>query len=434
MAHTQKVAALGAIACAVTVTEPAAQVENAGQWNWVTMSQARCVQRAQEVLNAASASFALGYSVNGNYDGWLVVGSNSNLRAEIACIADDDTTSNIVSANASRVLVAINVHTSLSDVSWQVRDFLRECFYNNACERPTGNATTGSGGGDTAAKRRAPTLPPDTPYDQLPPPGDSNVSCGRQHTYSLQRDRAIGGHNIEALGPIPLTECQDACSAQDRCLSIEIARSTGDCRLQDTATGLVSANGFNTYIKGEPIPCDNNRSRVRPRGDQLARLPPASTSAFRFPLPIQPSDSMAEWRVSDARYDAKPAQITATPASDGQTSYFFAPDSFKGDWRGFTSLHFEKMSGGGSYAAPDAYGAYGDVVIISGAKTARMDIGPRHDGKWASFTVPLQEGRWGLAGGARSLEDVLANVTDFRIRAEYGVGDDYSGLRSVRLQ
>ena len=40
---------------------------------------------------------------------------------------------------------------------------------------------------------------------------------------------------------------------------------------------------------------------------------------------------------------------------------------------------------------------------------------------------------WQLEGGAVDLNDVLQNVTQFAIRAEYGVGKDNSGLDNVQL-
>ena len=38
-----------------------------------------------------------------------------------------------------------------------------------------------------------------------------------------------------------------------------------------------------------------------------------------------------------------------------------------------------------------------------------------------------------MGGGALCLEDVLSSVAEFRVRAEYGVGDDRCGLDNVRL-
>ena len=125
--------------------------------------------------------------------------------------------------------------------------------------------------------------------------------------------------------------------------------------------------------------------------------------------------------------------ITVAPPGEGQTSYYIAPASFHGDWRGYAQLSFEKRSWGGDYYGPDEYGARGDVIVSSGPMSARYDIAPDHSTNWRQFTLPLSGAGWRLSGGARTLGDVLANVTDLRIRAEYGAGTDYSALRRVSL-
>lgn len=117
--------------------------------------------------------------------------------------------------------------------------------------------------------------------------------------------------------------------------------------------------------------------------------------------------------------------------NDSRTSYFVAPDAYHGDWRDYGALEFDLWSAGGSYYT-SGYSMYGDVYLANGERTARLLLGGRPASSWESFMVVLEESEdWTLGGGAATLEEVLANVTDFQIRAEYGVGSDETGLDNV---
>lgn len=125
--------------------------------------------------------------------------------------------------------------------------------------------------------------------------------------------------------------------------------------------------------------------------------------------------------------------LYAEPPGENRTSYFVAPAAYHGDWREYNTLNFELWSSGGSYYT-SGYSMYGDVYLANGARTARLMLGSRPGSSWESFIVWLDESEaWTLGGGATSLEEVLFNVTDFQIRAEYGVGDDETGLDNVAL-
>ena len=140
---------------------------------------------------------------------------------------------------------------------------------------------------------------------------------------------------------------------------------------------------------------------------------------------------MTDWRLNLGVEEHREGALHASPPNEGLTSYFIAPDELLGDWTGRSTISFEKMSHGGDYYPPDSYGAFGDVVLRNGEMTAHFTIEQDHSGEWRLFTVPLEESGWVLSGGAQAVDDVLEQVTDFRIRAEYGVGTDYSALRSV---
>lgn len=125
--------------------------------------------------------------------------------------------------------------------------------------------------------------------------------------------------------------------------------------------------------------------------------------------------------------------LQANPSADSQTSYYVAPDKFHGDWRNVVELRLMLWSSGGTYFT-SGYAMYGDIFLANGGQTAQLLLPRRPAPSWDSFTVLFNDTEnWVLGGGASSLDAVLSNVTDFQIRAEYGVGADSSGLDSVEL-
>ncbi len=76
----------------------------------------------------------------------------------------------------------------------------------------------------------------------------------------------------------------------------------------------------------------------------------------------------------------------------------------------------------------------GDIYLANGGKKAwRLLPNPRHPPKNGYlYEIPFDDGQWELEG-ATSVQEVLANVTDFEIRAEYGGGLDTSRLDHVEL-
>jgi hypothetical protein len=138
------------------------------------------------------------------------------------------------------------------------------------------------------------------------------------------------------------------------------------------------------------------------------------------------------WRVNLGEIEVSGSTISTDPPGEGKTSYYIAPASFHGDWTGARALVLEKQSSGGSYYASGA-GAVGDVILSGPNGTARYRFAEDHSGEWKAFRVPLDGTGWSLDEGTASLAAVLSNVTDFRIRAEYGDGPDTSAIRGVML-
>jgi hypothetical protein len=183
--------------------------------------------------------------------------------------------------------------------------------------------------------------------------------------------------------------------------------------LENLASGIQDAIGNkNMILPNRAFACDNNPVEE---------------------VPVPENINMADWRVEFGRFTSTPTQIEASPAGDRRTSYYLAPPTMHGDWSDFQSLIFEKKSWGGTYFGADQFAAHGDVILISGNKSARFDIPANHNQEWTRYTVPLYDESVWILTGASSLAEILCNVTDLKIRAEYGSGNDHSSLRGVRL-
>lgn len=131
--------------------------------------------------------------------------------------------------------------------------------------------------------------------------------------------------------------------------------------------------------------------------------------------------------------------LYAVTPSDGATGYFVAPTTVLGDWSTATSLQLTLRIGprhrDGSRFGPFASGGAGDVILANGERTAAFAFPGDVTASWSTFDVPLDGGvEWRLGGGAQSWAEVLANVTSFKIRAEYLLGDADAGLAEVRLR
>ena len=119
--------------------------------------------------------------------------------------------------------------------------------------------------------------------------------------------------------------------------------------------------------------------------------------------------------------------------SNSVASYYVAPLKYRTEWLNYDQLSFDLFSSGGDYFTGESPNR-GDVFLANGSLTAQRLFTDRPAAEWESFVIPLSDdGGWILGGGATSLEQVLRRVTNFQIRAEYGMGADTSGLDNVRL-
>ncbi len=127
--------------------------------------------------------------------------------------------------------------------------------------------------------------------------------------------------------------------------------------------------------------------------------------------------------------------LTTSAPGDGKTSYYIAPSKFFGNWREFSELRIDIWSSGGTHYT-EGSGFRGDVYIESGDFKAYRHFDYRPPEQWETFIIPLNDDDqlWVLGNGTRSLEDVLSRVTAFHIRAEYGKGNDESGIDNIELR
>ena len=119
--------------------------------------------------------------------------------------------------------------------------------------------------------------------------------------------------------------------------------------------------------------------------------------------------------------------------TDDHTSYYVAPAKYHGDWGSYSSLQLDLKRSSTKYFNK-GHAIHGDIYLKNGSMTAERFLPQRPTNNWQGFVIPLKDGgQWVLGGGAKRLEDVLKNVTDFQIRSEYGYGKDSSGLDNVAL-
>jgi hypothetical protein len=124
----------------------------------------------------------------------------------------------------------------------------------------------------------------------------------------------------------------------------------------------------------------------------------------------------------------------------GGTTYFVAPAKYRGDHSDAygQSLTFDLKQVIGS---PNQFDN-DDVILAASGLTLAYNTpnNPALNGSWTSFTVPLTESGWhvgsitGTAATQTQFKNVLAGITDLRIRAEYQTGADTDYLDNVHLK
>lgn len=145
-------------------------------------------------------------------------------------------------------------------------------------------------------------------------------------------------------------------------------------------------------------------------------------------------------------YDGTGAPASPTWNSSG---YVTATDLFSdGFWRAPVAFRGNLSSAYGGSLSYDVFSDYQswamtDIYIQGSAGTLSYRFASQPTSSFSTFTASLTSSAgwmWGLAytnpltqATAGQIQSVLANVTDIRIRQEYGNGADFSGLDNVVL-
>lgn len=155
------------------------------------------------------------------------------------------------------------------------------------------------------------------------------------------------------------------------------------------------------------------------------------------------------WRVQGASGTALPTwvatggnpggYISAADSLVSGTMYWDAPGRYLGDMSDFfgATLAMQMRQSDTTSQFDDPAG---DIVLSGGGKTISTQL-PAHPGSdWGGFALRLDPSSqpWVVEpadtpAGAQDFVDVLAGVTDFRLRADYRAGADTDDLDSVRL-
>jgi len=130
--------------------------------------------------------------------------------------------------------------------------------------------------------------------------------------------------------------------------------------------------------------------------------------------------------------------VRGRDAGEGTVWLLNAPSAYLGDLSGFYggNLSFYLRQ----FAAPQPFVTpLPDVKIIGNGMSIVIDAGADPGNSWTLYSVNLTSGAWhhdtldGALASAADIQDVLSNVTDFRIRAEYSSNVDSDGLDTVLL-
>lgn len=154
------------------------------------------------------------------------------------------------------------------------------------------------------------------------------------------------------------------------------------------------------------------------------------------------------WRASNGVVDftwspagGNPGGFIFATDADSDTLWFFdAPAAYLGDLAGAYggSLSYDLRTAG---VAPPHQETYADIQILgtNGVRLVRV-VGQQPGMNWSSVVVPLvADGAWrietvdGEAASALTFAQVLASVSEFRIRGDYQAAFETTGIDNVVL-
>lgn len=257
----------------------------------------------------------------------------------------------------------------------------------------------------------------------------------------LPGDEPVG---VWVRGSPPLHDSSEVVSMLDG-LRIDLPQAALPCTVQAFPGGAARTRTGEQETDATPPPAETT---IPETPEVVADNPPFTAAEPEF---VEQQPSITERVV---RFDARStggwtgyyATLTAPAAGgpsggaflhvftpgDGTTGYIIAPPGLLGDWRGFGSVSVTMMTGNGPWLDAYTYGGVGDIAITSGSMRASTTFPSRAATVWTRQEIALVDGPdWRFSGGARSLADILANVTDFRIRAEFLSGDATAGFAEI---
>jgi len=198
-----------------------------------------------------------------------------------------------------------------------------------------------------------------------------------------------------------------------------------DSKKSDSSVGTESSN--------TPDPIDNSIGATESPVSVLSSFDDGMTDGWTITSADNASVS-TDGICGLVQVDPSPGFLCADATGEGGTSYYVAPSKFLGDLNVYSSLNFRLVADGGDYY-DSGFGFIGDISISNGVSTASYTFSEeeRPMSVWRNYVIPLiDNGSWIVDDGS-ALPTVLQSVVDLRIRAEFGVGPDNSGLDDVFL-
>lgn len=112
----------------------------------------------------------------------------------------------------------------------------------------------------------------------------------------------------------------------------------------------------------------------------------------------------------------------------GTTAFWYSPENWAGDWRGYQSVSFDETILSGSSVLPDTWG----LSIASPWGNLDADVIPTPvNGSWTHYEIALTPGAFGVTQA--EFDTIMRDVVALCIRSEWIDGSEEEGLDNVRL-
>ncbi|MFT6863774.1 MAG: hypothetical protein ACJAVK_002335 [Akkermansiaceae bacterium] len=112
----------------------------------------------------------------------------------------------------------------------------------------------------------------------------------------------------------------------------------------------------------------------------------------------------------------------------GDTAYWFTPETWAGDWRGYQSVSFDQSILNGTSILEDRVGL--SIASIWGNLDAEFPMPPTID-SWTHYEFPLTPAAFGVT--QEKFDTIMRVVMSLSIRSEWINGSEEEGLDNVRV-